>query len=41
MKYDKIYCDNWSLKLDLIILMKSVGVALKQEGYQEGKMHRR
>ena len=41
MKYDKIYCDNWSLKLDLIILMKSVGVALKQEGYQEGKMHSR
>ena len=41
MKYDKIYCENWSLKLDLIILMKSVGVALKQEGYQEGKMHRR
>ena len=41
MKYDKIYCDNWSIKLDLIILLKSVGVALKQEGYQEGKWHRR
>ena len=41
MKYDKIYCDNWSIKLDLVILLKSVGVALKQEGYQEGKWHRR
>ena len=37
MKYDKIYCDNWSLKLDLIILMKSVGVALKQEGTKRAK----
>ena len=41
MKYDKIYCDNWSIKLDLVILLKSVGVALNQEGYQEGKWHRR
>jgi lipopolysaccharide/colanic/teichoic acid biosynthesis glycosyltransferase len=41
MEMDLEYIDNWSLKLDLIILMKSVGVALKQEGYQEGKMHRR
>ena len=41
MKYDKLYCDNWSLKLDLIILLRSVGVCIKQEGYQEGAMHRR
>lgn len=41
IKYDKLYCDNWSLKLDLIILLRSVKVALKQEGYQEGKIHRR
>ena len=41
MKYDKLYCDNWSLRLDLIILLRSVKVALKQEGYQEGKLHRR
>ncbi|MCM1285751.1 MAG: sugar transferase [Acetobacter sp.] len=41
MKYDKLYCDNWSLKLDLVILLRSVGVCIKQEGYQEGKYHRR
>lgn len=41
MKFDKLYCDNWSLKLDLVILLRSVGVALKQEGYQEGTIHRR
>ncbi|MGN0533797.1 MAG: sugar transferase [Eubacterium sp.] len=41
MKYDKLYCDNWSLKLDLAILLQSVGVCIKQEGYQEGKVHRR
>ena len=39
MKFDKLYCDNWSLKLDLVILLRSVGVALKQEGYQEGTIH--
>ncbi|MBO5494659.1 MAG: sugar transferase, partial [Eubacterium sp.] len=41
VKYDKIYCDNWSLKLDLIILLRSVGVCIKQEGFYEGKFHRR
>ena len=41
MKFDKLYFDNWSLKLDLVILLRSVGVALKQEGYQEGTIHRR
>ena len=41
MKYDKLYCDNWSLKLDFVILLRSVKVALKQEGYQEGAIHRR
>lgn len=41
VKYDKLYCDNWSLKLDLVILLRSVGVAIKQEGYQEGAIHRR
>lgn len=40
VKYDKLYCDNWSLKLDLVILLRSFGVTLKQEGYQEGKIHR-
>lgn len=41
MKLDKEYCDKWSLKLDLIILLRSVGVVVKQKGYQEGAIHRR
>lgn len=41
MKLDKEYCDNWSLKLDLIILLRSFGVVAKQKGYQEGAIHRR
>ncbi len=44
VKYDKLYCDNWSLKLDLIILLRSVGVCITQDGFQEGmngKIHRR
>lgn len=41
MKLDKEYCDNWSLKLDLIILLRSFGVVAKQKGYQEGAVHRR
>ncbi len=41
VKYDKIYCDNWSLKLDFAILMRSVGVCLKREGFREGTIHRR
>ena len=41
MKLDKEYCDKWSLKLDLIILLRSIGVVVKREGYQEGAIHRR
>lgn len=41
MKYDKEYCDNWSLKLDLQILLKSFITVAKQEGFHEGKFHRR
>lgn len=41
MKLDKEYCDNWSLAFDLQILLRSVGVCARREGYQEGKMHRR
>lgn len=41
MKYDKEYCDNWSLKLDLQILWQSVSVVFKQEGFHEGVYHRR
>ena len=40
-KYDKIYCDNWSLKLDITILLKSFITVAKQEGFHEGKYHRR
>ncbi|MCD7796710.1 MAG: sugar transferase [Clostridiales bacterium] len=41
VKYDKFYCDNWSLKLDATILLKSVKVCLKREGFREGVYHRR
>ena len=41
VKYDKIYCDNWSLKLDFAILMRSIGACLKREGFREGTIHRR
>lgn len=41
MKLDKEYCDNWSIGLDLKILFKSVEVCIKQEGFHEGKIHRR
>ena len=41
MKLEKEYCDNWSLKLDLIILLRSVGAVVKQEGFHEGTYHRR
>lgn len=41
MKYDKEYCDNWSLKLDLQILWHSISVVFKQEGFHEGVYHRR
>lgn len=41
MKLDREYCDNWSLKLDFIILLRSVGVCLRQDGFHEGKFHRR
>ena len=40
-KYDKEYCENWSLKLDLQILLKSFVTVAKQEGFHEGKYHRR
>ncbi|MBR1762516.1 MAG: sugar transferase [Eubacterium sp.] len=40
-KYDKEYCDNWSLKLDLQILLKSFVTVARQEGFHEGKYHKR
>lgn len=41
VKYDKEYCDNWSIKMDIAILLRSVGVALRQDGFHEGTYHRR
>ncbi|MBQ7203296.1 MAG: sugar transferase [Eubacterium sp.] len=41
MKYDKEYCDNWSLMLDIKIMVRSVGTVIRQEGFHEGKFHRR
>ena len=40
-KYDKEYVDNFSLFFDLKILLLSVGVVLRRDGYQEGMHHRR
>ena len=40
MKYDKEYCDNWSIGLDIKIMLRSIKVCVKREGYQEGKIHR-
>jgi O-antigen biosynthesis protein WbqP len=41
MRLDKEYCDNWTLWLDVIILIRSVGVCIRRDGFHEGKMHRR
>ncbi|MCD7723858.1 MAG: sugar transferase [Clostridiales bacterium] len=41
MKYDKEYCDSWSIKNDIKILLQSVKVCIKQEGFHEGIYHRR
>ena len=41
MKYDKEYCDNWSIRGDIKILLESVKVCIKQEGFHEGIYHRR
>lgn len=41
MKLDKEYCDNWSIALDIKILLRSVGVCIRQDGFHEGVFHRR
>ncbi len=41
MKFDKEYCDNWSLGLDIKIMFLSVKTVITQEGFHEGKFHRR
>lgn len=41
MRYDKEYCDNWSIAGDIKILLESVKVCIKQEGFHEGIFHRR
>ncbi len=41
VKYDKEYCDNWSIKEDIKILMLSVKVCITHEGFREGVYHRR
>lgn len=40
VKYDKEYVDRFSLWFDLKILLRSVGVVLRRDGYQEGLQHR-
>ena len=41
MKLDKYYCDNWSIKLDLRIMYRSVKTVVTKEGFHEGTIHRR
>ena len=41
MKLDKLYCDNWSIKMDIGILFQSVLVCIRQDGFHEGIYHRR
>lgn len=41
MKLDKLYCDNWSIKMDIAILFQSVLVCVRQDGFHEGIYHRR
>lgn len=41
MKLDKYYCDNWSLKLDLVIMYRSIKTVVTREGFHEGMLHRR
>jgi O-antigen biosynthesis protein WbqP len=40
-KFDKEYCDNWSLMFDIKIFLISFKTVAKQEGFHEGKYHRR
>ena len=41
MKLDKLYCDNWSIKMDIAMLFQSVLVCIRQDGFHEGIYHRR
>ncbi len=41
MKLDKEYTDNWSIALDIKIMFKSVKTVVTQDGFHEGKVHRR
>lgn len=41
MKLDKEYCDNFSIKLDIKIMFKSVSTVITREGFHEGTFHRR
>ena len=40
-KFDKEYCDSWSIGLDIKIMFMSVKTVITQEGFHEGKFHRR
>ena len=41
MKLDKEYCDNWSIRFDLMIMFRSVKTVITREGFHEGIIHRR
>ena len=41
MRLDKEYCDNWSIRFDLMIMFRSVKTVITREGFHEGMIHRR
>ena len=41
MKLDKEYCDNWSIRFDLMIMLRSIKTVITREGFREGMIHRR
>jgi O-antigen biosynthesis protein WbqP len=41
VNFDKYYCDNWSIMLDIKIMFMSVKTVILREGFHEGKYHRR
>lgn len=41
MRYDKEYCDDWSILFDIKIMIISVKTVITREGFHEGQVHRR
>ena len=41
MKLDREYCSNWSIRFDLMIMLRSIKTVITREGFREGMIHRR